>query len=89
MPDGEVPAIQTLDGTGESCATLTPVIAAQMRRLRPGDRIAVVSDDDSAPEAIAAWARLTGHRLLEAHAEAAGRHRFVLEHRPESRPEGG
>jgi TusA-related sulfurtransferase len=64
--DEAVGPIEILDGSGESCATLTPVVAARMRELGPGEQLEIVSDDPTAPEALAAWARLTGNALVEA-----------------------
>lgn len=62
--DGDLQPIERLDGRGASCATLTPLIATRVRALQPGQRLEVVSDDDSAPDAVASWARLTGHRMV-------------------------
>ncbi len=73
--------IAVLDGSGESCATFTPVVAAQMRGLEPGAVLEVISDDETAPEALASWARLSGNELLETRAEGGGRRRFVLRRR--------
>jgi TusA-related sulfurtransferase len=70
-----------LDGVGASCATFTPIVAARIRQLEPGERLAVVADDPSAPEAIASWARLTGNPLVETVEEGPGRWRFVIERR--------
>jgi TusA-related sulfurtransferase len=73
----EEPVI-VLDGVGESCATFTPTVAARMKEMAPGDRLEVVSDDASAPDALSSWARLTGNDLVEAREEEDGRYRFVL-----------
>jgi TusA-related sulfurtransferase len=70
-----------LDGLGESCATFTPVVAARLGQLEPGERLTVVSDDPTAPEALASWARLTRNPLVEIVDEGNGRRRFVLERR--------
>jgi TusA-related sulfurtransferase len=67
-----------LDGVGESCASFTPIVAARMRELAPGERLEVVSDDGSAPDALGSWARLTGNNLVETRDEGDGRYRFVL-----------
>ncbi len=81
-PDRRAPnAMEVLDGSGESCATFTPVVAAHMRKLSPGSVMAVISDDETAPEALASWARLSGNELLGTHEEASGRRRFVLRRR--------
>lgn len=81
MDPRQRPPLDVLDGVGESCATFTPVVAARLRRLDPGARLTVVSDDPTAPEALASWARLTGNPLVEAVDEGDGRWRFVLERR--------
>jgi TusA-related sulfurtransferase len=70
--------LQVLDGIGESCATFTPAVAARMREMDPGDRLEVISDDATAPDALSSWARLTGNNLVETHDEGGGRYRFVL-----------
>ncbi len=76
QPDQE--PLPVVDGVGESCATFTPIVAARMRELAPGDRLEVVSDDASAPDALSSWARLTGNDLVETQDEGGGRFRFVL-----------
>jgi len=68
----------TLEGLGEACATLTPLIWRRIRRLESGQVLEVISDDPAAPSGVAAWSRLTGHRLLETIAEPDGRSRFYL-----------
>ncbi len=77
-PDGIPKPVPTLDGSGASCATFTPLVAAWMREHPPGTRLDVLTDDESAPEALASWARLTGNDLLEIHEEDDGRRRFLL-----------
>ncbi len=76
--DGALQPVDTLDGSGETCATLTPVIAGRMRALSPGEGLEVISDDSTAPEALASWSRLTGNSLVEVHDEGNGRRRFLL-----------
>jgi TusA-related sulfurtransferase len=49
-----------------------------MRELEGGQRLEVTSDDATAPDAIASWARLTGNPLLET-IDEGGRWRFVLQ----------
>lgn len=71
----------SLDGIGESCATLTPAVAARMRELAPGELLEVISDDDAAPDALASWARLTGNHLAETRDAEDGRRRFLLRRR--------
>ena len=60
------PTVTDLDALGDSCATLTPRIAAGLEAMAPGQILAVRSDDPSAAEGIAAWSRLTGHQLIAA-----------------------
>ncbi len=53
-----------LDGDGETCATLTPLIRARIGSLRSGNVLEVRTDDPSAREGVPAWSRLTGNDLL-------------------------
>jgi tRNA 2-thiouridine synthesizing protein A len=68
----------TLEGLGEACATLTPLIWRTIRRLDSGQVLEVISDDPAAPSGVGAWSRLTGHQLLETVTEPDGRHHFYL-----------
>ncbi len=54
-----------LDATGRSCATLTPDIRAAVRQLEPGQVLEIVADDPTAGDDLRAWARLTGHELVD------------------------
>jgi TusA-related sulfurtransferase/ketosteroid isomerase-like protein len=78
---GESPAAADvrLEALGEGCATLTPRIATAMRAMQSGQILAVVTDDPSAPDGIAAWSRMTGHEVLRTDTEAGGT-RFFLRH---------
>jgi tRNA 2-thiouridine synthesizing protein A len=69
-----------IDALGEGCATLTPRIAAAVRRLAPGEVLTVLTDDPSAADDLAAWCRLTGHQLVAATTETDGT-RYHLRHR--------
>lgn len=64
-----------LDGTGLSCATLTPSIRAALIALEPGQVLEIVADDPTAEDGLRSWTRLTGHELIDrtTSAEAAGR----------------
>ena len=62
----------TIEALGEGCATLTPRIAAIMRGLDTGALLAVLTDEPSATDDIAAWSRLTGHQLVASTAERTG-----------------
>jgi len=78
MPSELPPPDATLEGLGEACATLTPLIWRRIRHLERGQVLEVISDDPAARDGVAAWSRLTGHRLLETIAEPDGRSRFYL-----------
>jgi tRNA 2-thiouridine synthesizing protein A len=81
VPPSAVPlSAAAIDALGEGCATLTPRIAAALRGMAPGEVLAVLADDPSAPEGIAAWSRLTGHQVVATAAEDAGT-RIYLRHR--------
>lgn len=77
--DGDLQRVERLDGRGASCATLTPLIATRVRALQAGQRLEVVSDDDTAPDAIASWARLTGHRVVSTDRVDDGAWSFTVE----------
>jgi TusA-related sulfurtransferase len=62
---------QTLDAPGLACVDLTPLIAATMHGLRPGDVLEVRTDDPAARVGIPAWCRLTRNPLLGATDEPA------------------
>ncbi len=57
---------KTLDAPGLACVDLTPLIAATMRGLRPGDVLEVRTDDPAARLGVPAWCRLTRNPLLGA-----------------------
>jgi tRNA 2-thiouridine synthesizing protein A len=78
MPSPSPRPDATLEGLGEACATLTPLIWRRIRRLESGQVLEVISDDSAAREGVAAWSRLTGHELLNSVPEAGGRTRFYL-----------
>jgi tRNA 2-thiouridine synthesizing protein A len=50
-----------------ACIDLTPLIAKTMSDLRPGEVLAVRTDDPAARVGVPAWCRLTGNRLVHAH----------------------
>ncbi len=68
---------QRLDALGEGCATLTPRISATMRSLASGEILAVLTDDPSAGDDLAAWSRLTGHQIVGNAAEDAGTRYYI------------
>ena len=57
---------------GQDCATLTPMIAAQMRQMPSGQVLEVVSDDPTARSGLASWSRLTGNALVAIVEEDSG-----------------
>jgi len=75
----EPEADRHIEALGEGCATLTPRISAALRGMAPGEVLAVLTDDPSAPDGIAAWSRLTGHAIA-ATAAGPGGTRFYLRH---------
>jgi len=58
--------VKTLDAPGLACVDLTPLIAATMRGLAPGDVLEVRTDDPAARLGVPAWCRLTRNPLLGA-----------------------
>lgn len=68
----------TLEGIGEACATLTPLIWRRIRQLDSGQVLEVVADDPAAVDGVAAWSRLTGHELVTTTDDREGRMRFYL-----------
>lgn len=67
-----------MDLVGQSCATLTPIIAAQVRQMQSGQVVEVISDDPSARSGLASWARLTGNPLVAIVEDGPGRTRYYL-----------
>lgn len=67
-----------LEGLGEACATLTPLIWRRIRKLESGQVLEVVSDDPAAREGVEAWSRLTGNQLIAYIDEGGGSSRFYL-----------
>ena len=67
-----------LESTGQTCATLTPLIHARIRQLESGDLLQVSADDPAARESIAAWCRLTGHSLVSVADGADGRATILI-----------
>jgi TusA-related sulfurtransferase len=53
-----------MDLVGQSCSTLTPIIAARIRQLPSGHILEVISDDPTARSGLASWSRLTGNPLI-------------------------
>jgi TusA-related sulfurtransferase len=57
---------RTLDAPGLACIDLTPLISRTMRDMRPGQVLAVRTDDPAARVGVPAWCRLTSNPLLTA-----------------------
>lgn len=55
----------TLDGSGNGCTDLTPLIRETISALPSGAVLEVFSDDLVAREGVPAWTRMTGHTLLQ------------------------
>jgi TusA-related sulfurtransferase len=67
-----------MDLVGQSCATLTPIIASQVRQLRSGQILEVISDDPTARSGLASWSRLTGNPIVAIIEDGPGRTRYYL-----------
>ena len=67
-----------MDLVGQSCATLTPMIASRMRELETGQVLEVISDDPTARSGLASWSRLTGNPIVAIIEEGPGRTRYYL-----------
>jgi len=67
-----------MDLVGQACATLTPMIAVQMRQLLSGQVLEVISDDPTARSGLAAWSRLTGNPIVAIVEDASGQSRYYL-----------
>jgi arsenite methyltransferase len=70
-----------VNGYGQSCGTLEPVMKAGMRALASGQVLEVRADDPVARLGVPAWSRLAGHTLLETIDEDGRRTRFFLRKR--------
>ena len=53
----------TLDAGAENCGRLIDLVVETLASLQPGQVLAVVAYDPSSHVDLAAWCRLTGHRL--------------------------
>ncbi len=67
-----------LDAAGEDCATLTPLLAAHIRKLGSKRILEVWTDDPAAIDSLPAWCRLTGHELLAVDGAGSERQRFFI-----------
>lgn len=67
-----------MDLVGQACATLTPIIATQMRQLATGQVLEVISDDPTARSGLASWSRLTGNPIVAIIEDGPDRTRYYL-----------
>jgi len=67
-----------MDLVGQSCSTLTPLIAARMRELTSGQVLEIISDDPTARSGLASWSRLTGNPIVAIVDDGPGRTRYYL-----------
>jgi TusA-related sulfurtransferase len=62
----------TVDLSDARCPNVVVGVIAALRQLEPGQVLQVFAADLSAPTNIAAWARQSGHMLLDMYAEGSG-----------------
>ena len=67
-----------MDLVGQSCSTLTPIIAARMRALPSGQVLEIISDDPTARSGLASWSRLTGNPIVAIIEDGPGRTRYYM-----------
>jgi SAM-dependent methyltransferase/TusA-related sulfurtransferase len=67
-----------VEGYGQTCGTIEPLMGTRMRALQSGQVLEVRVDDPTGLLAVPAWCRLAGHALLATHDEGGGRTRFFL-----------
>lgn len=78
-PQGSVPeADDVLEGYGQTCVGLEPLIKKRMRGLASGQVLEVRADDPTARLGVPSWCRLSGNTLLATLVEDGGRTRFFL-----------
>ncbi|MGD8377240.1 MAG: sulfurtransferase TusA family protein [Acidobacteriota bacterium] len=58
--------VQRWDAGEMGCGQLVFELYRRVNRLKPGERIEVVSHDPGAPTDLPAWCRMTGHTLISA-----------------------
>jgi tRNA 2-thiouridine synthesizing protein A len=71
---------QVVDARGLNCPMPIVRTAQAMKTLGPGQIIEVAATDPGSVRDFAAWARTTGHSLLESTTDD-GVYRFVLRHK--------
>jgi arsenite methyltransferase len=70
-----------LNGYGQPCGKLEPVIKSHMRTLTSGQVLEIRADDPVARLGVPAWSRLTGHALITTIEDDDRRTRFFLRKR--------
>jgi TusA-related sulfurtransferase len=68
---------QRVDARGLSCPLPIVRTAIAIKAMQPGDMVEVLATDPGAPKDFEAWARTTGHQLVESTLDD-GVYRFVL-----------
>jgi tRNA 2-thiouridine synthesizing protein A len=68
----------TLDVGAENCGRLISLVAQAIAALMPGQTLGVMAYDPSSQVDLAAWCRMTGHRLRSV-APVADHLEFVIE----------
>jgi len=61
----EIKADVTLDSRGSTCPGPIFMITDKMKELKPGQVLKVDADDPAAEEDVKAWAKRSGHELLQ------------------------
>jgi len=69
-----------VDARGLNCPMPIVRTAQAMKALNPGDIVEVTATDPGSVRDFAAWARTTGHALLDSSTDG-GLFRFVLRHK--------
>jgi arsenite methyltransferase len=82
-PGGRVEphADAVLDGHGQACGTLEPLMKARMRTIESGQVLEVRVDDPAARLGVPAWSRLAGHTIVATVEDDDRRTRFFLRKR--------
>ena len=73
----DVKIVKTLDNSGVSCPMPVVKTKKAIKELEVGDVLEMISTDPGSIPDMEAWARQTGHELLEAHDEG-DKYRFLI-----------
>jgi tRNA 2-thiouridine synthesizing protein A len=74
----------TLDAGAGNCGRLIGLVAEAVAGLAPGQTLAVMAYDPSSQVDLAAWCRMTGHRLLSV-TVVADHLEFMIEKAPDAK----